>query len=87
MDWGKMPAIESQHLTAMELNMKALLELILAGATAALLLSSGSEAQNSSPARIIPADDRALAHAVYKELIEYKTTTQEQNNTLAVVRH
>jgi acetylornithine deacetylase/succinyl-diaminopimelate desuccinylase-like protein len=34
--------------------------------------------------RVIPADDRQLAYEVYKELIEYKTTASEQNNTIAV---
>lgn len=34
--------------------------------------------------RTIPAADDQLAYAVYKELIEYKTTASEQNNTLAV---
>lgn len=47
---------------------------ILVSATAAFAQS----------ARTIPADDRELAHAVYKELIEYKTTASERNNTIAV---
>ena len=34
--------------------------------------------------RVIPDDDRQLAYEIYKELIEYKTTASEQNNTLAV---
>ncbi|MSR10279.1 MAG: M20/M25/M40 family metallo-hydrolase [Gammaproteobacteria bacterium] len=34
--------------------------------------------------RTVPADDAQLAYAVYKELIEYKTTASEQNNTIAV---
>ena len=34
--------------------------------------------------RIIPDNDRQLAYEIYKELIEYKTTASEQNNTLAV---
>lgn len=34
--------------------------------------------------RVIPDDDRQLAYEVYKELIEYKTTASEQNNTIAV---
>jgi len=34
--------------------------------------------------REIPADTNQLAYAVYKELIEYKTTASEQNNTIAV---
>ncbi len=42
-----------------------------------------SSAFAQSP-RAIPADDRQLAYAVYKELIEYKTTASEQNNTIAV---
>ena len=34
--------------------------------------------------RVIPEDDRELLYEVYKELVEYKTTGDEQNNTLAV---
>jgi len=34
--------------------------------------------------REIPADDQQLLYEVYKELIEYKTTASEQNNTIAV---
>ncbi|MBT8148273.1 MAG: M20/M25/M40 family metallo-hydrolase [Gammaproteobacteria bacterium] len=34
--------------------------------------------------RVIPQDDRQLAYEIYKELIEYKTTASEQNNTRAV---
>lgn len=34
--------------------------------------------------RDIPNDDRQLLYEIYKELIGYKTTASEQNNTLAV---
>ncbi|MFK7863806.1 MAG: M20/M25/M40 family metallo-hydrolase [Pseudohongiellaceae bacterium] len=34
--------------------------------------------------REIPSDDRQLLYEIYKELIEYKTTREEENNTLAV---
>lgn len=34
--------------------------------------------------RDIPADDQQLLHDIYKELIEYKTTREEANNTIAV---
>ncbi|MDA1370608.1 MAG: M20/M25/M40 family metallo-hydrolase [Proteobacteria bacterium] len=39
---------------------------------------------NVSAQRSIPTDDQQLLYEIYKELIEYKTTTSEQNNTLAV---
>ncbi len=34
--------------------------------------------------REIPEDDRQLLYEIYKELVEYKTTGSEQNNTIAV---
>jgi len=34
--------------------------------------------------RDIPADDNELLYEIYKELVEYKTTGSEQNNTIAV---
>ena len=40
--------------------------------------------QLASAQRDIPADDQQLLHEIYKELIEYKTTASEQNNTIAV---
>ena len=45
----------------------------------ALIYSNVSVAQ-----RDIPKDDRELLYEVYKELVEYKTTASEQNNTIAV---
>lgn len=39
--------------------------------------------QAASAQRNIPADDDQLLYEVYKELIEYKTTMQEENNTIA----
>ena len=39
---------------------------------------------NVSAQRDIPANDQQLLYEIYKELIEYKTTTSEQNNTRAV---
>ena len=44
------------------------------------ILSIGS----ASAQRNIPTDDQQLLYEIYKELIEYKTTTSEQNNTRAV---
>ena len=46
-----------------------------------ILVASTVSAQGS---RLIPDDDRQLAYEIYKELIEYKTTASEQNNTRAV---
>ncbi len=37
-----------------------------------------------SAQRDIPADDQQLLVEIYKELVEYKTTASEQNNTRAV---
>lgn len=45
------------------------------------LIATPVSAQNT---RTIPDDDRQLAYEIYKELIEYKTTASEQNNTRAV---
>ena len=45
------------------------------------LIVTPVRAQNT---RTIPDDDRQLAYEIYKELIEYKTTASEQNNTRAV---
>ncbi len=39
--------------------------------------------QTASAQRAIPEDDRELLHEIYKELIEYKTTVEEENNTIA----
>jgi acetylornithine deacetylase/succinyl-diaminopimelate desuccinylase-like protein len=39
---------------------------------------------SAQSARVIPEDDNQLAYEIYKELIEYKTTASEQNNTIAV---
>lgn len=46
-----------------------------------VLLSTSLFAQST---RVIPVDDEQLAYEVYRELIEYKTTASEQNNTIAV---
>ncbi len=43
-----------------------------------LVLINGAHAQ-----RTIPEDDRELLYEIYKELIEYKTTIDEENNTIA----
>lgn len=40
-------------------------------------------AQTALAQRTIPTDDEQLLYEVYKELIEYKTTMQEENNTIA----
>lgn len=40
-------------------------------------------AQSAYAQRVIPEDDRELLYEIYKELIEYKTTVEEQNNTIA----
>jgi len=40
-------------------------------------------AQTANAQRTIPEDDRELLYDIYKELIEYKTTVEEENNTLA----
>ncbi len=47
-------------------------------AALALLFTHSAAAQ-----RAIPADDRELLYEIYKELIEYKTTVEEENNTTA----
>ena len=39
--------------------------------------------QTANAQRNIPEDDRELLHEIYKELIEYKTTVEEENNTIA----
>lgn len=52
---------------------------IIAVIALALMFSNFSVAQ-----REIPSDDRELLYQIYKELVEYKTTASEQNNTLAV---
>ena len=39
--------------------------------------------QAANAQRNIPEDDRELLHEIYKELIEYKTTVEEENNTIA----
>lgn len=40
--------------------------------------------QASFAQRDIPADNEQLLYEIYKELVEYKTTASEQNNTIAV---
>ena len=49
-----------------------------------LIILSTLLAQTALAQRNIPTDDRQLLHEIYKELIEYKTTASEQNNTIAV---
>ena len=44
-----------------------------------LIIASTAFAQ-----RVIPEDDNQLLYQIYKELVEYKTTASEQNNTIAV---
>ena len=44
-----------------------------------LVLASTAFAQ-----RVIPEDDNQLLYQIYKELVEYKTTASERNNTIAV---
>lgn len=39
--------------------------------------------QTANAQRTIPEDDRELLYEIYKELIEYKTTIDEENNTIA----
>ena len=39
--------------------------------------------QAANAQRNIPEDDRELLHEIYKELIEYKSTVEEENNTIA----
>lgn len=39
--------------------------------------------QTANAQRAIPEDDRELLYEIYKELIEYKTTVEEENNTIA----
>ena len=39
--------------------------------------------QAANAQRNIPEDDRELLHEIYKELIEHKTTVEEENNTIA----
>lgn len=48
-----------------------------------LIILSMIFAQVATAQRNIPADDDQLLYEVYKELIEYKTTMQEENNTIA----
>lgn len=57
---------------------KSLFTLLLLGSCLA------TQSLSAQSARVIPADDRLLAYEIYKELIEYKTTASEQNNTIAV---
>ena len=49
-----------------------------------LLLSVSVSTAHAQGSRVIPDDDRQLAYQIYKELVEYKTTASEQNNTRAV---
>ena len=39
--------------------------------------------QSANAQRTIPEDDRELLYEIYKELIEYKSTVDEENNTIA----
>lgn len=39
--------------------------------------------QTANAQRTIPEDDRELLYEIYKELIEYKSTVEEENNTIA----
>jgi len=50
---------------------------------AILSLCSLLVVQTANAQRDIPEDDRELLHEIYKELIEYKTTVEEENNTIA----
>ena len=49
-----------------------------------ILFLSVSFVQVASAQRSIPDDDQELLYEIYKELVEYKTTASEQNNTIAV---
>lgn len=49
-----------------------------------LTLAFALPAVSAQEGRVIPDDDRQLAYKIYKELVEYKTTASEQNNTRAV---
>ncbi|MBT3530257.1 MAG: M20/M25/M40 family metallo-hydrolase [Gammaproteobacteria bacterium] len=49
-----------------------------------VLALSLSFIQDALAQRDIPEDDSQLLYEIYKELIEYKTTASEQNNTIAV---
>lgn len=49
-----------------------------------ILLWLAGSIQPAFAQRIIPEDDQELLYEVYKELIEYKTTREEMNNTIAV---
>ena len=42
------------------------------------------QSTSAQSSRVIPDDDNQLAYEIYKELVEYKTTASEQNNTIAV---
>jgi len=42
------------------------------------------QSTSAQSSRVIPEDDNQLAYEIYKELVEYKTTASEQNNTIAV---
>lgn len=48
-----------------------------------VLLLSLAAAPSAAAQREIPGDDRELLYRIYKELVEYKTTGSERNNTLA----
>ena len=39
--------------------------------------------KSANAQRTIPEDDRELLYEIYKELIEYKSTVEEENNTIA----
>lgn len=49
-----------------------------------LTLVAFAAGQSTLAQREVPADKDELLYEIYKELIEYKTTREEQNNTLAV---
>lgn len=55
-----------------------------AKSTIILLLTFIGFSAASHGQRAIPDDDRELLYEIYKELVEYKTTGSEQNNTIAV---
>ena len=50
----------------------------------ALFLALFAFSEASLAQRSIPDDDQQLLYQIYKELVEYKTTASEQNNTVAV---
>lgn len=51
---------------------------------ALVLLTTSAVCHSIFAQRSIPENDEELLYEIYKELIEYKTTREEENNTLAV---